>query len=366
MREPKIIISGGGTGGHIFPAVAIANALREALPDAQILFVGAEGKMEMERVPKAEYDIVGLPIRGFQRSKPVTLPITLFKLLKSLRMARKLLKKENPAVVVGVGGYASAAVLHQAAKMKIPTLIQEQNSYPGITNKLLANKAKKICVAYDNMERFFPKEKLFFLGNPIRQDLLDKNIDKVEAFKYYGLDSTKKTVLVVGGSLGARTLNESLKRNLDFLGKQNFQIIWQSGAYYYEQLKGQINDTCPSNVHLFKFLDRMDWAYSVADIVVSRAGALTISELSVLGKSTILVPSPNVTEDHQTKNAMALVKKEATILVKDEDAEQNLVPKVIQLMKAEERRKQLATQILYFAKPNAANDIANEVIKLMK
>lgn len=366
MKKPKIIISGGGTGGHIFPAVAIANALKEALPDAQILFVGAEGKMEMERVPKAGYEIVGLPIRGFQRSKPLTFPNTIFRLFKSLRMAKQLLKKEQPSVAVGVGGYASAAVLYEAAKMDIPTLIQEQNSYPGVTNKLLANKAKKICVAYDKMERFFPSEKLLFLGNPVRQDLLQTNENKAEAYKYYGLDTTKKTILVVGGSLGARTLNDSLKSKLELLAEQDFQVIWQTGAYYYEALKKEVADSCPPNVHLFKFLDRMDWAYGVADLVVSRAGALTISELSVLGKSTILVPSPNVAEDHQTKNAMALVEKDAAVLVKDADAKEDLVAEMIQLMKDEEKRKQLAAQILYFAKPNAAKEIANEVIKLMK
>lgn len=366
MKKPKIIISGGGTGGHIFPAVAIANALKEAAPEAEILFVGAEGKMEMERVPQAGYQIVGLPIRGFQRKQPFTFPSTLKRLFQSLRMAKQLLKKQKADVAIGVGGYASAAVVYQAAKMKIPTLIQEQNSYPGMTNKLLAKRAKKICVAYDKMERFFPKEKLIFTGNPIRQDLLNAIDDKTKAYDYYGLDKTKKTVLVVGGSLGAKTLNDSLKNELDFLGKQDFQLIWQTGAYYYKTLKEEVAKNCPPNLHLFKFLDRMDWAYAVADLVVSRAGALTISELSALGKASILVPSPNVAEDHQTKNAMALVEKEAAVFVKDNAARETLVPKICEIMQDEKKRRELAKQISLFAKNNAAKEIAQEVLKLIQ
>lgn len=366
MKKTKIVISGGGTGGHIFPAIAIANALKAELPNADILFVGAEGKMEMERVPKAGYEIIGLPIRGFQRKRPLTFLSTIGKLLKSLSLAKQLLKKEQPAVAVGVGGYASAAVLYQAAKMGIPTLIQEQNSYPGITNKLLAKRAKKICVAYDRMERFFPQDKLIFTGNPVRQDLLEKEKDKAKAYEYFGLDASKKTVLVVGGSLGARTLNDSLKKDLKLLGEQHFQIIWQSGAYYYEQLHEEIRDLCPDNVHLFKFLDRMDWAYGVADLVVSRAGALTISELSILGKPSILVPSPNVAEDHQTKNAIALVEKQATILVADSEARQSLVMEIINLITEDKKLEKLAEAVGFFAKPQAAREIAMEVIKLMK
>lgn len=366
MKKTKIIISGGGTGGHIFPAIAIANALRIALPNAEILFVGAEGKMEMERVPKAGYEIVGLPIRGFQRKRPLMFLNTLGKLFKSLRMAKQLLKKYQPAIAVGVGGYASAAVLYQAAKMGIPTLIQEQNSYPGITNKLLARRAKKICVAYDKMERFFSNEKLVFTGNPIRQDLLEKEIDKEQAYEYFNLDANKKTVLVVGGSLGAKTLNDSLKNHLKTLAEQDFQVVWQSGAYYYESLKSEIVENCPKNVHLYKFLDRMDWAYAVSDLVVSRAGALSISELSALGKSCILVPSPNVAEDHQTKNAMALVEKNAAVLATDATARTTLIPKILDLMKDEKKREELEEQILYFAKPDAAKEIAKEAIKLMK
>ncbi len=366
MKDPKIIISGGGTGGHIFPAIAIANAIKEQLPDAQILFVGAEGKMEMERVPKAGYEIIGLPIRGFQRKQPLTFWDTLKRLFKSLRLAKHLLQKEQPAVVVGVGGYASAAVLYEAGKMKIPTLIQEQNSYPGLTNKILAKRVQKICVAYDKMERFFPADKLIFTGNPIRQDLLEKLSDKKPIYDYYQLDSSKKTVLVVGGSLGARTLNDSIKQHLELLGKQDFQVIWQTGKYYYSSLQNELQDRLPNNVKMLQFVDRMDWAYGIADLVVSRAGALTISELSALGKATILVPSPNVAEDHQTKNAMALVEKNAGILVRDAEAHEKLVPEILHLLQNEDKRKELESAILYFAKRNAGNEIAEEVVKLIQ
>ncbi len=366
MKEPKIIISGGGTGGHIFPAIAIANAIKEQLPTAKILFVGAEGKMEMERVPKAGYEIVGLPIRGFQRKQPLTFLNTFNRLFKSLRLAKKLLRKEQPAVAVGVGGYASAAVLYKAGKMNIPTLIQEQNSYPGLTNKLLAKRVKKICVAYDRMERYFPEEKLIFTGNPIRQDLLNVNIYKQAAYEYYNLGVNKKTILVVGGSLGARTLNDSIKQNLELLGKQDFQVIWQTGKYYYDTLNEELTGKLPENVKMFQFLDRMDWAYAVADMVVSRAGALTISELSALGKVAILVPSPNVAEDHQTKNAMALVEKNAAVLVTDAEAREKLVTEMLGLIRNEAKCEELAKEILHFARKNAAKEIADEVIKLIQ
>ncbi len=285
-------------------------------------------------------------------------------MFESLHLAKKLLKKERPDVVVGVGGYASAAVLYEATKMKIPALIQEQNSYPGITNKILAKRVAKICVAYDKMERYFPKEKLSFLGNPIRQDLLEK-IDRDEACGYYQLDSTKKTVLIVGGSLGAKTLNDSIKNNLELLRKSDFQIIWQTGKYYYQGLLEEIGEGLPSNIKILQFLDRMDYAYSVADLVVSRAGALSISELSALGKATILVPSPNVAEDHQTKNAMALVEKNAAVLVKDAWAREKLVAEIFTLMENPEKQEQLSREILFFAKPNAAKEIAEQILKLI-
>lgn len=366
MKKPKFIISGGGTGGHIFPAISIANALKSKLPNAEILFVGAEGKMEMERVPKAGYEIIGLPIRGFQRKKIFTFPSVLWKLFQSLRMAKKILKKHKPSVVIGVGGYASSAVLYKASGMKIPTLIQEQNSYPGMTNKLLGARVDKVCVAYDGMERFFSAEKIVLAGNPIRQDLTENNNAKEIAYEYYNLSATKKTILCVGGSLGARTLNDSLLGSIEEISKEDVQIIWQTGAYYYERITEEIGNNCPRNVHIHKFLDRMDLAYAVADLVVSRAGAISISELSVLKKATILVPSPNVAEDHQTKNAMALVEKEATVLVRDIEAREKLVPSMLSLVANEVKLEKLKENIQQFAYTNASDTIADEVIQLMK
>lgn len=366
MKQPKFIISGGGTGGHIFPAISIANALKSKLPNAEILFVGAEGKMEMERVPKAGYEIIGLTIRGFQRKKIFTFPSVLWKLFQSLRLAKKILKKFKPSVVIGVGGYASSAVLYKASGMKIPTLIQEQNSYPGMTNKLLGAKVNKVCVAYDGMERFFSPEKIVLAGNPIRQDLTENNKAKEIAYEYYNLSATKKTILCVGGSLGARTLNDSLLGSIEKISKEDVQIIWQTGAYYYERIMEEIGNNCPENVHIHKFLDRMDLAYAVADLVVSRAGAISISELSVLKKATILVPSPNVAEDHQTKNAMALVEKEATVLVRDIEARETLVAEMLSLVANEVKLEKLRENIQQFAYTNASDTIADEVIQLIK
>ena len=324
MSLKKLIISGGGTGGHIFPAVAIANKVKEKYPEAEILFVGAEGKMEMEKVPKAGYEIVGLPIRGLQRKltlKNLSVP---FKLLASLSKAKKIIKNFQPDIAVGVGGYASAATLRVASKQKIPTLIQEQNSYPGITNKWLSKRARTICVAYDNLERFFPKEKIVKTGNPVRSEVVQIEGKKEEAFKHFGLDPVKKTVLVIGGSLGARTLNDSFKKDIQQLLEKDVQVIWQCGKFYFESLKLEVEKLSSQNIYLSDFIYKMDLAYAAADLVVSRAGALSVSELCLVGKPTILVPSPNVSEDHQTKNAMALVDNRAAVLVKDIEAREKL------------------------------------------
>lgn len=366
MKQPSIIISGGGTGGHIFPAVAIANELKKQLPEATILFVGAKGKMEMERVPKAGYEIIGLPIKGFNRKRPLSFFSTVFMLLKSLRIAKNILKERKPNVVIGVGGYASAAVLYEATVKQIPTLIQEQNSYAGLTNKLLRNRVDRICVAYDNMERFFPRSKTVKTGNPVREDLRHFSVSKEEAYDYFKLNPKKKTVLVVGGSLGARTLNESLIKEHRLFSERDVQLIWQTGKYYYDGVLEKMGDKLPANIRLYKFLDRMDWAYSVADLVISRAGALSISELSLLRKPTILVPSPNVAEDHQTKNAMNLVEKDAAVFVADNQAEEKLLEQIEFLIFNDERLARLSENISSFACENATTDIVKEVLKIMK
>lgn len=365
-KQLKIIISGGGTGGHIYPAVSIANALQQKVETIEILFVGAEGRMEMEKVPAAGYKIVGLPVVGLQRRltwKNLLLP---FKLHKSLKLAGKILKDFKPAVVVGVGGYASGPVLRKASKLGIPTLIQEQNSYAGITNKLLAKKASKICVAYDNMEKFFPKEKIILTGNPVRQDLNNIHSLKGEALNFFGLDTTKKTILVLGGSLGARTLNESITQGFDKIEESGYQLLWQTGKNYGDTAKQLVVDKTSKNIKAHDFIYRMDYAYAAADIVISRAGAGTISELCIIEKPCILVPSPNVSEDHQTKNAQALVNKDAAVMVTDNDARTNLLNTAFSLIENEGQKTQLSTNISKLAMPNAANIIADEVLKLVK
>ncbi len=364
FRQLKIIISGGGTGGHIFPAISIADGLKRKYPECEILFVGAEGKMEMEKVPQAGYQIVGLPIQGFQRKFSVEVLRTIWKFIKSLWFARKLLKKEQPDVVIGVGGYASAAVLFSAKSLGIPGLIQEQNSYPGMTNRFLRNRVQVVCVAYKDMERFFPKEKIRYTGNPTRQDLLVNQNAKEEGYVYYNLDSAKKTILLVGGSLGALTLNKSVQASLEQLAEEkDVQVIWQCGQYYYKKIQAEVQ--CPENVKLYQFLDRMDYAYAVADLVISRAGASSISELSLLGKPTILVPSPNVSEDHQTKNAMALVKESAAILVKDSEAEKVLMNKALELVFDDSALQALSQNVQKMAMPNASGLIVEEVAALL-
>lgn len=362
----RVIISGGGTGGHIFPAVSIANAIREKQPDAEILFVGAEGRMEMQRVPAAGYEIKGLPVAGFDRKHLWRNVSVVIKLLRSRIMARRIIKAFRPMVAVGVGGYASGPTLDVAGKMGIPTLLQEQNSYAGVTNKLLAKNARRICVAYDGMERFFPADRILFTGNPVRQNLLHITLTRQEAAQQMGLDPAKRTVLIVGGSLGARSMNESVLQQLELIRQQtDVQFVWQTGKYYSEAIAQQLKErTCPPNLHLMDFISDMAVAYAAADLVVSRAGAGSISEFCLLGKPVILVPSPNVAEDHQTKNAMALVQKDAALYVPDAEAPDNLLPTAISTVKNTKKLQALSKNILRLARPNAASDIADEVIRL--
>lgn len=362
----KVVISGGGTGGHIFPAIAIANTIKEKYPTAEILFVGAEGKMEMEKVPKAGYEIIGLPIRGLQRKltlKNLSVP---FKLLKSLRQAKKIIKQFQPDVAIGVGGYASAATLWKAAQQKVPTLIQEQNSYPGITNKWLAKKAKTICVAYDKLDSFFPKEKIVKTGNPIRNEVVEIQGKRAAAFEHFKLDPAKKTVLIIGGSLGARTLNTSLKNKIKDLINADIQVVWQCGKMYLNRLQEELKEELKSPLIFIRdFIYKMDLAYAAADLIVSRAGAISVSEVCLVGKPVILVPSPNVSEDHQTKNAMALVNEGAAVLVKDTEATEKLVAEMISLLKDDVRSAELAKQIKPLGIPNAADRIVTEIEKIV-
>ena len=360
----RLIVSGGGTGGHIFPALSIANAVKAKCPDTEILFVGAENRMEMQRVPAAGYDIVGLPVSGFDRKHLLKNIAVLWRLMKSRRMARRIIRDFRPHVAVGVGGYASGPTLKEAASMGIPTLLQEQNSYAGVTNKLLAKQASCICVAYEGMERFFPKEKIKLTGNPVRQNLLDATITHDDAVRTFGLNPSKKTVLIVGGSLGARTLNESMLAAWDTLKESDVQFIWQTGKYYYEDITAQLRGRELANVHVCDFISSMDAAYAAADLVISRAGAGSISEFCLLGKAVILVPSPNVSEDHQTKNALALVNKEAALYVKDADAVNTLIPLALETVKDGAKLAQLSVNIRKLAFHNSAEVIADEVIAL--
>ncbi len=361
----RIIISGGGTGGHIFPAVAIANALKAKRPDTEILFVGALGRMEMQRVPAAGYNIKGLPICGFNRKNLLKNFAVLFKLWKSQRMAKKIIKDFKPVVAVGVGGYASGPTLNQCASMGIPCLIQEQNSYAGVTNKLLAKKASKICVAYEGMERFFPKDKIVLTGNPVRQQLLETQLTKAEALRTFGLEPSKKTILIVGGSLGARTINDSVMAHLDELQNSGVQVIWQTGKNYFENIKQQLAEKSPMPaLKPTDFIADMGAAYRAADLVISRAGASSISEFCLIGKPVILVPSPNVAEDHQTKNAMALVNRQAAQFVSDAEAPQKLIPLALSTVKNDQILGQLSHNIKLMALRNSAETIANEVFAL--
>ena len=361
----RIIVSGGGTGGHIFPAVSIANAVKARHPEAEILFVGAEGRMEMKRVPAAGYPIKALPICGFDRKHLWKNIAVLFKIMKSRRMAKRIIRDFKPMAAVGVGGYASGPTLNMAAAMGIPTLIQEQNSYAGVTNKLLAKHADKICVAYEGMERFFPKEKIILTGNPVRQGLLACTKSREEAMARFGMDAGKKTVLLIGGSLGARTLNESVLGNLQLIADSGIQMIWQTGAYYFERIQERLKQNGkPENLFVTDFIADMEDAYAVADLVISRAGASSISELCLLGKPVILVPSPNVAEDHQTKNALALVNKQAALYVKDADAVSELVDMAVRVVQDEEKLAALSRNIKTMAFSDSADRIAEEVCKL--
>ena len=364
MSELRVIISGGGTGGHIFPAVSIANAVKALRPDAKILFVGALGRMEMQRVPAAGYEIIGLPIQGFDRKNLLKNFKVLYKIWKSQRMAKKIIKDFRPQVAVGVGGYASGPTLNMAAAKGIPCLLQEQNSYAGVTNKLLAKKAAKICVAYEGMERFFPAEKIMMTGNPVRQQLLDTTISHEDAVRSFGFAPTQKVVLIVGGSLGARTLNESVLQHLDQIRKSDVQFIWQTGKFYSAEISERLKGQDIPNLTVTDFISDMGVAYKAADLVVSRAGAGSISEFCLLGKPVILVPSPNVAEDHQTKNAMALVNKAAALYVKDAEADKILLPLAIDTAKDDAKLQSLHENILKMALPDSADMIAKEVIKL--
>lgn len=362
----RLIVSGGGTGGHIFPALSIANAVKAKCPEAEILFVGAENRMEMQRVPAAGYPIIGLPVSGFDRKNLLKNIAVLWRLMKSRRKARAIIRDFRPHVAVGVGGYASGPTLKEAGAMGIPTLLQEQNSYAGVTNKLLAKQAACICVAYEGMERFFPKEKIKLTGNPVRQNLLDAAIAHDEAVTTFGLDPEKKTVLIVGGSLGARTLNESMLGAWDTLKESEVQFIWQTGKYYYEDITRQLKGRELKNVLVCDFISSMDAAYAAADLVISRAGAGSISEFCLLGKAVILVPSPNVSEDHQTKNALALVNKDAALYVKDADASNALIPLALDTVKDGAKLATLSKNILTLAFHHSAEVIADEVIRLAK
>jgi UDP-N-acetylglucosamine--N-acetylmuramyl-(pentapeptide) pyrophosphoryl-undecaprenol N-acetylglucosamine transferase len=362
----KIIVSGGGTGGHIFPALSIANEIKRMRPDAEILFVGAEGRMEMERVPAAGYNIVGLPVMGFPRKPGISLIKFFINLARSMRVARRVIKQFNPDVVVGVGGYASGPILRVATKLKFPAVIQEQNSFAGVTNRLLAKRVDKICVAYDKMEKYFPAAKIVHTGNPVRSNLAEANNLKAEALQFFGLKGDKKVIVIVGGSLGARTLNESVMASLNLIAESNVDVIWQTGKYYYpEMLKRLEGISCP-NLQVHEFLSKMDYAYAVADLVISRAGAGTISELCLVEKPVVLVPSPNVAEDHQTKNAMALVEKDAAVMVTDAEAKENLFTVTLGLLSDTSKLKNMSVNIAKLAKPNAAIDIATIVLGLVK
>lgn len=365
MSNYKFIISGGGTGGHIFPALSIADGLKKRFPDCQILFVGAEGKMEMERVPAAGYTITGLPVAGFHRGEIWRNLSFLPKLIKSLMKARKVVKDFNPDVVIGVGGYASGPVLRQANNLRIPTVLQEQNSYAGVTNKILGRKANRICVAYDKMDRFFPAEKIVYTGNPVRSGLL-ANSDKKEALDYFGTVPGKPVILVLGGSLGARTINQSIAAKLERIKNSEVQVIWQTGKYYYNDIKTLLDKIEVPNLKVYEFISRMDLAYSLSDVVISRAGAGTISELCIVGKPSILVPSPNVSEDHQTHNAMSLVEKDAAILVRDADSVNDLVDTAVDLVNNKDRCEILSQNIKKLATPDSTKDIVEVISALLK
>ncbi|MDI6048732.1 undecaprenyldiphospho-muramoylpentapeptide beta-N-acetylglucosaminyltransferase [Flavobacterium sp. XS2P24] len=362
MKQYKFILSGGGTGGHIYPAIAIANELKARFPEAEFLFVGAKDKMEMQKVPQAGYNIKGLWISGLQRRLTFDNALFPIKLLSSLLKSRTIIKQFKPDVVIGTGGFASGPLLQAAAIAGIPTVIQEQNSFPGITNKLLSNKANKICVAYENLERFFPKEKMILTGNPVRQDLIDIESKREEAIQYFNLDSNKKTLLVLGGSLGARRVNQLIEKELANMLSQNVQVIWQCGKLYLEDYK-KYNS---ANVQVVAFIERMDLVYAAADVVISRAGASSVSELCIVGKPVIFIPSPNVAEDHQTKNAQAIVDKKGALMLKESELESQFSLVFEVLLKDQGKQNQLSENIKLLAMPEATKQIVDEIVKLIR
>lgn len=362
----RLIISGGGTGGHIFPAVAIANAFRERYPDAQILFVGAKGRMEMTRVPEAGYKIMGLWISGLQRKLTFSNLLFPVKLVVSYLRAAMIIKRYQPHVVVGTGGYASGPIMMAATRFGIPALIQEQNSFAGLANKQVAEKATRVCVAYEGMEKYFPKDKLVLTGNPVRKDIITVAEKREKGRTHFGFESNRKTLLVIGGSLGARTINESLLAGIEKLIDAQVQVIWQTGKGYYETYRAQLTKYDMRRLRVHDFVKEMDLAYAAADVVISRSGALAVSELCIAGKPAILVPSPNVAEDHQTKNAMALVEKDAALLVADKDARETLVDEALKLLFDEQLAAKLGVNIKKLARPNATEDIVNEIEKIIK
>ena len=363
MSTNKFIISGGGTGGHIYPAIAIANELKSRFPDAEFLFVGAQDKMEMQKVPQSGYAIEGLWIAGLQRKLTLQNAMFPLKLVNSLWKSRKIVKKFKPDVVIGTGGFASGPLLQVANSLNIPTVIQEQNSYPGITNKLLSKKANAICVAYENLERFFPKDKIVFTGNPVRQDILDIDSKRSEALSYFNLDENKKTLLIIGGSLGARRINQLIAKEIDFLRNNNLQIFWQCGNLYMTDYK---HFSELENVQVVSFIDRMDLIYAAADFVISRAGASSVSELCLVGKPTIFIPSPNVAEDHQTKNAKAIVDKNGALLIKESELDEKFESVFNKLIHDENLKKSLSENMKKLAKPNATKDIVEQIVKLIQ
>ena len=362
MTQPRFIISGGGTGGHIYPAIAIANELKARFPEAEFLFVGANDKMEMQKVPQAGYKIEGLWIAGLQRKLSLQNMMFPFKLINSLWKSRKIIRRFNPDVVIGTGGFASGPLLQAANSFNIPTLIQEQNSFPGITNKLLSKKANSICVAYENLDRFFPKDKIVFTGNPVRQDLLDVDFKRQEGISYFKLDLNKKTLLILGGSLGARRINQLIAKEIEFLLKSGVQVFWQCGKFYYEEYIGYNEN---ENVQVVDFIDRMDLIYAASDFVISRAGASSVSELCLVGKPTIFIPSPNVAEDHQTKNARAIVDKKGALLLRESEIEIQFEKVFLNLISDQKQQIELSKNIKKLAKPNATKDIVEEIIKLI-
>lgn len=361
--NPKFIISGGGTGGHIYPALAIANEIKAQYPAAEILFVGAKDKMEMQKVPAAGYPIIGLWISGIQRKLTLQNAMFPLKFISSLWKSRAIIKKFKPDVVIGTGGFASGAVVKTAASMGIPTIVQEQNSYPGITNKMLAKKAKAICVAYDGLERFFPKDKIVKTGNPVRLDLLELSDKKAEAQHYFNLDTAKETLVVLGGSLGARRINQLIEKQLPFFKQKEVQIIWQCGSYYYEEYKKYNSE---ENVQVVAFIERMDLVFAAADIIISRAGASSVSELAIVGKPVIFIPSPNVAEDHQTKNAQSISNKNGALLIREQQLETQFEQQFSDLLSNEQMRNELSKNIKALALPNATKQIVKEIFKWVK